>query len=165
MLTYERAKELFSYSPETGELRWATKASRKVVPGAVAGCITVHGYRQVRVDGKFYKAHRIAWLLRTGEWPEHEIDHANGVRDDNRWVNLREATSAENKQNMARRSDNTSGYTGVIFEKRVKLWEARVVMDGRIYSAGYFDTPEQAADAYAKAKSELHTFQPVTRAA
>ena len=165
MLTHERAKELFSYSPETGELRWAIKASRKVIPGNIAGCITHYGYRQVRVDGKFYKAHRIIWLMQTGQWPKDEIDHINGQRDDNRLANLREATSGENKQNLAKRSDNTSGHTGVLFEKRCKKWYSLVHVEGKAHCTGYYDTSEQAAAAYAAAKAELHTFQPVARQA
>ena len=165
MLTHERAKECFNYDPETGEIRWAAKVARKVVPGTIAGTITVYGYRQIRFQGRFYKAHRIAWLISTGRWPPDEIDHINGDRADNRLANLREATSAENKQNLAKRTDNKTGFTGVYFEKRVGLWEARVMKNGRSYGAGYYETREQAAAAYARKKREIHQFQPVARSA
>lgn len=163
MLTYERAKEALSYDPETGEFRWAAKIARKVVVGKIAGTNGGHGYRQIRVDGRIYKAHRIAWLLTTGRWPADEVDHINGVRTDNRIANLREATSGQNKQNLAKRGDNTSGFPGVAYHRNG--WQAQLNVNGKYRYIGRYDTPEQAAAAYAKAKAELHTFQPVTRSA
>lgn len=96
-LTAERARELLSYNPETGELR--RKTGRSGVRGVIAGGIAYNGYRLVTIDGKSWYAHRVIYLIMTGEWPPDQMDHINRVRDDNRWENLRPVTALENSQN------------------------------------------------------------------
>lgn len=100
-----------------------------------------------------------------GAWPDGEIDHINGDRKDNRLENLRLATSSENKQNIGLKSNNRSGFTGVSWFAAAKKWRADITIAGKMRHLGRFDTPEAAAEAYAKAKAELHTFNPVARAA
>lgn len=158
------AQEIFTYSPETGELRWAKRLSGRTRIGEIAGNLNAYGYLRVRVAGISYAAHRIAWLLTYGEWPTQTIDHINGVRTDNRIENLREATPLEQQQNLKLRKDNSSGYTGVR-RSRGERWQALIAIDGKRVCLGSFGSPEAAAEAYAKAKSELHTFNPVARAA
>lgn len=119
----------------------------------------------VQVGRKKYRAHRIAWLLTHGEYPPHGIDHANGDKADNRLSNLRAATQAENGQNLKTKSNNTSGHPGVSWFKPVNKWRARIMLNRKEYGLGYFDSVEAAAEAYRKAKTELHTFQPTLRVA
>ena len=97
------------YDPETGFFTWVGDTGNQY-RGTRAGSIEKKGYRQIEAEGFRYMAHRLAWFLMTGSWPKHQIDHINGIKDDNRWCNLREATNAENKRNAGRRADNTSGY-------------------------------------------------------
>lgn len=92
----------------------------------------------------------------TGAWPEREVDHRDGDPKNNRWNNLRLATSSQNKMNGVRRSDNTSGYRGVWFEKRRSHWVAEILADGIKRHLGSFPTAEAAAAAYAEAAARIH---------
>lgn len=102
-----------------------------------------HGYMEVRIAEKLYKLHSLAWLYMHGEYPE-QIDHINGIRSDNRISNLRPCKQDKNCKNSARRSDNTSGFTGVYFFKSLNKWAAKIVSEGRQIHVGCFDTPAQA---------------------
>lgn len=101
-------------------------------------------------------ASRLAWLYMTGEWPQHEVDHENRVRDDNRWCNLRQATSSEQKMNTVIRSDNTSGVKGVGWSKRQGMWHARVKAYGVQYHVGYFADLDEARKARDAKAAEIH---------
>ena len=149
MMTIDRARELFSYEPETGNIIRKVSRSANALKGDVAGTPDLHGYIQIQVDGKIYKAHRIAFLLMTGDWPKFAIDHANGNRSDNRWENIRECTQSENSRNSKLRSDNTSGYKGVCFYKN--RWLAQIQIHGKCRHIGLYDTPKEAHEAYMKA--------------
>ena len=162
MITQERLKELLDYNPETGLFTWLVSKGTRREDG-IAGSLHPEGYWQIGIDGKLYKAHRLAWLYMTGEWPKDQIDHINGIRDNNRFINLREATQAENHQNRALNANNVSGYPGVSWHKRDCKWQGHITLDGKQKHLGYFDTPEVAHSAYLAAKAELHTFNPTVR--
>ncbi|WEL95505.1 HNH homing endonuclease [Xanthomonas phage vB_XooS_NR08] len=112
---------------------------------------------------KRYKAHRIAWLLHTGQWPSQHLDHIDGARTNNRIDNLRECNKAENSQNKGKYKNCTSGVTGVHWHKRYKKWVAQIRVDGKLIHLGGFDTIEEAAQARAAAKARYHTFNPTDR--
>jgi hypothetical protein len=112
------------------------------------------GYRKIRINGRSYLAHRLAWLYMTGEWPQNVIDHASGQRSDNRWENLRAASPLLNSHNRKRPSNNTSGFKGVTFYKAGNIWRAFIRVDGLLRFLGSFPTPELAADAYAAAAND-----------
>lgn len=147
-VTRERVLELFNYDPETGIFMW--KARRQGIRnGGCAGSLNSLGHRQIRVDGCLYLAQRLAWLVVYGTWPRDQIDHINGVKDDNRITNLREATHAETKRNSGRHVDNTSGFKGVSYFKRAKKFQAYCNdRHGTQIRLGYFSTAEDAARAY-----------------
>jgi len=156
MLTQAELKNRLFYDPETGEFRWLV-SSGGVRAGSVAGGVDKKtGYRRIRALARKYLAHRLAWLYMTGEWPAAEIDHRNLNRDDNRWRNLREASHAENMRNTPRRSHNTSGVKGVDFHKSSQKWRARINVNGRSLSLGYFNNIGEATTAYANAAAEHH---------
>ena len=105
--------------------------------------------------------HRLAFLYQTGQWPARQVDHINGVRDDNRWSNLRESTNAQNSQNERRaRSSNTVGFLGVS-RHRSGRFRARIVVDGKERSLGLHDTPQIAHSAYLSAKRDIHPFSTI----
>jgi hypothetical protein len=161
----ERVRALLAYEPDTGNLRWRINRKGGARAGSIAGSKMANGYWKIGVDGCEYLAHRLAWLIVHGEWPLAEIDHVNGIPSDNRLSNLREASRAENCQNFKPRRTNSSGHTGVSYARVLSRWHAQIMINGRNVHLGYFDTKEDAADAYRIAKTQVHQFQPEERAA
>lgn len=166
MLTAKRVRDLFNYDPETGVLRWKERPLTDFVDSRVrniwntkyagqrAGATNDAGYVCVRVDGKNRKAHRLIWLLVTGDWPEDEIDHENHDRADNRWANLREATHAENVKNQSLHKSNTSGVAGVWWHKDAQKWSAFVHAGGKMIYLGLFEVKDDAIAARKAAEVE-----------
>lgn len=152
-LSADKLRSLLAYDPETGVFRWR-KPRPNCTPGTVAGGKTSYGYWKISIEGRPYLAHRLVWLLSYGTWPEQEIDHANGVRDDNRLRNLRVATASQNQANKGMRADNASGVKGVCWDKSRKMWLAGISINGRQKFLGRFAILEQAAAAYEKAARE-----------
>lgn len=112
------------------------------------------GYRRLSLGGKVAFSHRVAWFIMMGVVPK-EIDHRNGIRDDNRWENLREVTSSVNKENRHRvRSDSSTGVLGAMPNK--KGFMARIRVRGVIHYLGTFPTAEEAHSIYLMAKRRLH---------
>jgi hypothetical protein len=148
-LTQAEVRRLLDYDPETGVFTWLVSAGR-VRAGGAAGSMN-RGYREIRIDRRNYAAHRLAWLYMTGERPSHEIDHINGDPGDNRIINLRPATSSQNKANARKRSRNTSGWKGVSWHARDRKWRAMIGVAGRQQHLGYFDCPAEAHAAYVRA--------------
>lgn len=156
MLTAERIREVLSYDPETGVFTWRISPSTRVKVGDVAGHIDIKGYRRISIGRKVYKAHRLAFLWMTGEWPKtKEVDHADDNHDNNRWHNLREATNSQNQANTRLRTSNKSGFKGVSFSQPAKKWLAVIYHQGSRYQLGFFDNPEDASAAYQSAAQRL----------
>jgi hypothetical protein len=103
-----------------------------------------------------YYAHQLAWLYMTGQWPNKHIDHINGIRDDNRFSNLRLATESDNSCNRAKQSNNVSGYTGVWWNSQKKRWEASIFKDGKRQWRKFFDSKEEAIGQRALMLGEFH---------
>ena len=157
-LTAQRLRELFDYDPMVGSFvrRIAVGRHGRHRAGTIAG-VETRGYISICVDRTRFFAHRLAWLYMTGEWPANMLDHINCNRSDNRFHNLRLADPAVNSQNQrSPRSDNTSGFLGVTFDKGTKRWRAKLKANGRYHHLGGFDTPEEAHAAYIEAKRRLH---------
>jgi hypothetical protein len=153
---FNRLRELFSYDPETGIFTRLVSASSRARAGDVAGSVGADGYRQIEIDGRGYKAHRLAWYWMTSIWPRHQIDHINLSRADNRWKNLRMATCAENMWNTRAYASNTSGLKGVSWHNSTHKWRAQIKINGKNIYLGLSDTKEEAAALYAAAAEKLH---------
>lgn len=149
MLTQEELKEILYYDPETGIFTWLMSRGN-VKSGVIAGCIITQRYRQIMISCKRYPAHRLAFLFMTGEIPE-EVDHINGERADNRWINLRACIHRQNCGNQKQRKDNTSGFKGVHLYRPSNKWLASIGHKGKRIHLGLFVTAEAAAEAYNKA--------------
>jgi len=105
---------------------------------------TMAGYYQGSIFGKKYLAHRVIWLLNFGAWPDQQVDHINGRRDDNRIVNLRAVSNQENHKNQRLSSRNTSGVSGVYWNRKLCKWQARIMVDGVDKHLGVFTEFEMA---------------------
>jgi len=144
MSTLERLRELLDYDPSTGTFTWLVSRGNAIA-GSIAGCVNGEGYWQIQIDGKRYYAHRLVWLHVHGVWPANQIDHINGVKDDNRLANLREATQSENKRNTGTYRNSTSGVKGVHFYKATGKYQAQSKLNGKLHHLGYHATLEAAA--------------------
>ena len=125
MLTQEKLKQLLHYNPDTGVFSWLVSRGNVVKAGDIAGWIN-KGYRMIKINGKNYSSHRLAWLYITGAFPEDQIDHVKHNKTDNRFTKLREATNQENSKNCSKSKNNVSGVTGVSWNKRDKTWSAMI---------------------------------------
>jgi hypothetical protein len=147
----ETLLRLFDYNPETGEICWAVKPARsKITIGSVAGTISSNGYRQIGAAGALYFAHVLAYIMTHGYRPL-EIDHRDGGRDNNRMVNLRLCSHAQNESNKPKLRSNTSGYIGVTYDKSKRKWLAQIGKSGKNHNLGYYDTSELAHARYLEA--------------
>lgn len=155
-------KSILHYCPETGEFTWLVNRGQSVLAGDRAGS-SAGDYVRISINGALYKGHRLAFMYMTGAWPVNMVDHVDGQGANNRWANLRQATSAENGQNLSRRSCGKSGYRGVSWHKGNGSWQASIKLDGIGRWLGYYVRPEDAHHAYLDAKSKLHTFNPIAR--
>ena len=145
--------EALSYCPETGLLTWRVARGR-CAAGSPAGCDTERGYISVRVNSINLYAHRVAFEIMTGRKPEF-IDHINGVRSDNRWINLREVTRSENGMNMKKPATNRSGVIGVFWNTGKGKWTARIKINQKTKHLGDFNDFKEAVTARKDAEQEL----------
>ncbi len=148
-LTAERLRELLVYDPDNGSFVWKKSTSNRAMIGAAIKCRDRHSYVIVRLDGRLYLAHRLAFLYMNGRLPEHDVDHVNGDRADNRWANLREATRQENMRNKPARASK-SGVRGVEQIPSGK-WRASITVSRRQLHLGCFDSIDEAKNAYEQA--------------
>jgi hypothetical protein len=140
MMNQARAHELFEY--RNGRLHHKTSSPRRKA-GDPAGCINGTGYRRIGIDGGYFTEHSLVFLMFHGYVPK-EIDHINGDRADNRIENLRPVSRSQNQYNK-RPQRNASGYRGVTWHAKTKKWLARVGLNNKTHSLGYFDDLELAA--------------------
>lgn len=162
--------DLLNYNPVSGIFTWIVNRCGKAKMGHRAGSLNGNGYVYITVMRKRFPAHRLAFLLMTGELPAGEIDHINRIRHDNRWSNLRRASSRENKMNAGISRNNTSGVTGVCWHKKAKKWHAQITINRANKSLGLFINKADAISArrlaeekyfleYAPNKSRVNTRQ------
>jgi len=146
-----RLRELMDYNPETGDFTWKeTRGPAK--KGATAGSPCNKGYIVIGIEGKVYKAHRLAWLYMTGDWPTDQLDHRNRDKGDNRWANLREASNQENCLNRTRY--NRTGYRGVAKTPYGRFVGA-CTYRGKRYQKGGFATAQEASKWAEQKRQEL----------
>jgi len=157
MLTQQRVCELLSYDPDTGIIRWRCRRGVKKA-GDVASYGGAAGYLYTRIDGKLYRVSRLIWLMQTGNWPVNYIDHINGIRNDDHWLNLREATPSQNCANSIHKG-SFSGLKGAHYRPKRKgrnKWTSTIVKNRKLIYLGAFATKEEAHSAYAIAAAALH---------
>lgn len=158
MITQDRLKELLDYR-EDGAFVWKVNLrGRFAKAGMVAGSKRPDGYIGICVDQHTLLAHRLVWFWHHGTMPEHEIDHINGIKHDNRIENIRPATRTENLQNTKKGRSQHTNLIGVGYSSRDKVYSAKIRHNGQRKYLGSFATADEAHCAYLKAKQELHPF-------
>ncbi len=161
-LDAEYLRSLLTYDLKTGIWTWLYRADKNsqwnsAHAGRQAGSLDSNtNYWTIRIDNKLYLAHRLAVLYVEGRWPLDEVDHENLNRSDCRWSNLREATHSQNGMNKRARSDNTSGYKGVWFDKRANCWVAELQVEKVRNRKWGFLTAEDAYAYYVEASKRYH---------
>lgn len=153
MIARDRLIEMLSYDSATGVFSWRVKP-RGHDKDAEVGWLDEFGYRHIRLDGRLYMAHRLAWLYTYGEPVPKYIDHWNGIPGGDRLNNLRAATQSQNSANSRIRKNNKVGLKGVTLKR--KRYRATIGKDGKQIYLGLFDTPEEAHEAYASAARLYH---------
>ena len=166
----EMLRKLLRYEPETGKLYWRErnpgmfKGKGAQQRGYCTGWNSVYSckeaFKSVDKDGYFYgvifdrahRSHRVIWAIYNGEWPADQIDHINGVRNDNRIVNLRVVSGTENQMNRRINSNNTSGSSGVRFRNGNRPWIAQIKVGNRCLHLGCFAEKADAVCARVEAE-------------
>lgn len=166
-LSASTVRELLDYDMASGAFFWRERDNcwfhspgqcrrwNAMHANRCAGSMDICGYLQICILGTRYQAHRVAWICVTGEWPDDQIDHINGIRSDNRFENLRVVSHAQNQRNRGIRSDNTSGFTGVTRHNPSGRFMAKIKFQKKCRYLGLFDTAEMAHAAYARAARDL----------
>jgi len=149
----QELRSAFSYDYSTGKLY------RKIANGFVeqAPSISSNGYARVGFKRRRYGAHRVVWALVTGQWPVLDIDHINGIRDDNRLCNLRHVDRSTNLENTrsAKSHNKSGGVLGVSISHK-GLITSRIQTKGVNMYLGSFKSVEAASSAYLEAKRDFH---------
>ena len=155
-LSQKELKELLSYDAETGKFSWVQPKGSKA-EGSPAGYVSWNGYVEIKINKRVYWAHRLAWLYVHGNFPKEHTDHIDGDRANNSISNLREASNAQNMQNIRNPTiKNTSGFLGV--QKSGKKWKAMISVSGIKKHIGTFSSKEEAYEAYVRAKRINHEY-------
>lgn len=172
--TIDELRRLLAYDPETGLLTWlprppeifsgATRDAKrsacarwnKRYAGTSAGATDCEGYIQVKIHNRSMMAHRIAWAIHFGQWPELVL-HNDGARSNNCIHNLRSTSRQTCQRNQKRHKSNTSGRTGVSWNRLRAIWTAQIKIGERSIYLGSFTQFDDAVSARIEAE-KLHGF-------
>ena len=148
----ELLRKLLRYEPDTGKLFWRHRPegpnnwNARFSNKEAFTAFNCNGYKIGSVRSKPQLAHRVIWTIVHGVWPVGDVDHINGLRTDNRLINLRNVSKSINQRNAKMKSSNTSGHNGVHWYARAGKWKAEITLDWSKKHLGYFD---DIADAIA----------------
>lgn len=153
-MTPERVRELFSYDPLSGELKWRISQG-SIKSGKILKTLNNTGYIGVSADKKYYLAHRLIWLYVHGKFPDGQIDHINGHRNDNRLENLRDVAHRENSRNQRLSAKNSSGIVGVGWHKAQSKWQAFIGVSRKTVYLGKYEGFFEACCARKSAENKF----------
>jgi len=148
----EILSELLNYNPESGILIRIDRSTGVSNRGTDAGYNHSSGYKFIGINNSRYLLHRIIWKIMTGEDPSGPIDHINHDRTDNRWSNIRMVTGKDNSKNLSMFKRNTSGVTGVTWDKSRDKWLAQININGKAKHLGRYDLIADAGIARSEAE-------------
>lgn len=147
----EYSKKYLKYDPDSGDLTYkiASKMNR-IKPGTKVDKLGPYGYYRISLFVERQKVdvqvHRLVWFMHYGAWPDGDIDHIDHVKTNNKIKNLRCVTPAQNMMNTGVPKNNTSGYTGVTWNKTAKKWQAQYIFKGKCFYLGVFNDKDEAAE-------------------
>jgi len=147
--------KVLRYDASTGIFYWLESRGRASA-GSAAGYVNDKGYIAIRINGRAWLAHVLAWLTTTGDMPCQQVDHRDTDRANNRFENLRLSTQLENTYNRSMMSNNRSGVKGVHWHSFSQSWRAVIGVKGKKIQVGTFKTIEQAKEAIAAARESHH---------
>lgn len=169
IVSLDDLNKVIRYVPSTGQFFWKERPSEYFNSdkscciwnaqwaNREVGALDEKGYLVTSLGGMQVRLHRLAYFMIHGEWPKVSVDHENGVKSDNRWINLRHASRSENQRNQKRPKTNTSGHKGVIFDKLRQSWYFQMRKDdGSRFSKSGFKTKEEAVTACRVMREQLH---------
>lgn len=157
MITIKQVRDALHYDYKTGEIRWKNPPHERIKFASLAGCFNHHGYLRIRLFGEQFQAHRIAWALYYGKWPNNDLDHIDGNRGNNKIRNLRLASKSINSQNLRKPlRNNHSGFLGVVPSGRKWMAKIRLPNGGKQMVIGRYITAQEAHEAYRRVKRRLH---------
>lgn len=152
MLTQGRLKEVLDYNPENGHFRWRKGSFYNQGNERRAGSIDIsNSHRSIFIEGNKYLEQTLVWLYVYGYFPEDNIYHIDGDKQNNRLINLKPANKSQTCQSKNKQSNNTSGFKGVSFCKSKERWRATIRVNKKLIHLGYFTCLEKAAQAYKEA--------------
>lgn len=154
-ITQERLKDILHYDPDTGVFVWKVATGRRIKIGYVAGSPNDKGYLRIQINKARTYSHRLAVLYMDGYFPE-EVDHINGVKDDNRWCNLRPCNRLLNAKNSRMLITNTSGVKGVFMIKSTGKYRASIMVSGKMMNLGNYNTMQEAEIIVRQAREKHH---------
>lgn len=166
----QHLKNCVSYDAETGQLQWKERprehfktdrghkqTNARQIGKPAFSCPHSCGYLHGAIDGTKLFAHRVAWAIYYGHWPDGEIDHINHDKTDNRIANLRAADRLTNGKNLSRKSNNKTGVNGVYIHSKTQRFIAQIRVNHKVHHLGSFATMNDAVSARRKAE-EQHGF-------
>ena len=146
---------LQEFDYKDGHLYYRNDKNNQINAGDRAGGVNSTGYQLVRFNGKRYLLHRIIFIMHHGYLPKY-VDHIDNDPLNNRIENLRECTFSENRCNVKKSKNNTSGEKGVVWSKKENKWVVRISKSGVRYFVGKFKDFESAKSAIRIKRKELH---------
>ena len=152
-----KIRDLLEFDSKTGKLKWKVSQGARAVVGETAGCLLSIGYIQIKINGEKYYAHRLIWEMFNDAIPEDmEIDHINGIRDDNHLSNLRCVPRQVNSQNLRKAQKNNKSTEVLNVYPHRKKFQVRITVDGKTINVGTYSTLKIAEGVALRAKRKHH---------
>ena len=167
MISQQELQERLNYDPKSGLLTWKVRPestfankqawltwNKRFSNKPAFTSVNGQGYRSGKINDVKLLAARVIFKLMTDTEPEM-IDHIDGNRTNNSWVNLRSVSAAENQRNMKKFTTNKSGVTGVSWESARNKWRVSIGRNSKSINLGYFDCINDAISARKLAETEF----------
>lgn len=177
-ISVEMLRQILDYDPETGALTWRERPVSMFTDNGTGGAdgnaarwngknagkpalsTITNGYKHGPIFNQCQYAHRVAWAIYHGAWPEDRLDHINHDRTDNRISNLRVVSAEENSRNQRPTAKAVArGALGISWDRENQKWRAFIRANGRRVCLGRYAKKNDAVAARRKAEA-LYGYHP-----